>query len=457
MALVRSLRARVVLWVSVALIVLFAVTIVGLDIAFRTSSERAVRELLDVQALGLIALAEPAGQGELMMPDAAIDPQFGVANSGLFGALFDGNGRILWQSLSLLGRDFPVDELPAPDEQHYARLDVPGFPPLEALLIGITWEFGSGRAEPFTFAIALSLEPYDARQRAFRRNLIGWFTGITLTMLTVVGGLLTFVLLPLRRLERQVREVEAGERVSLTGRYPTELVGLAENLNALIDTERRRLVRYRNTLDDLAHSLKTPLAAMRTMLTELKPRVNDGEQVDALERELERMDQRVSYQLRRARASGATGLGTEPVPVAPTVQDLKLTLDKVYRDKAVTCELDVAPTAAFRGDPGDLTEILGNLMDNAYKYCRSRVRVSATSTSDRLVIAIGDDGRGISDEFAAVLFERGKRADESVPGQGIGLAVVRETVGLYRGTLSVGRSELGGAEIRVELARAGAP
>jgi two-component system sensor histidine kinase PhoQ len=274
-------------------------------------------------------------------------------------------------------------------------------------------------------------------------------------MLIVVGGLLTFVLLPLKRLERQVREVEAGERVSLTGRYPSELVGLAANLNTLIDTERRRLARYRNTLDDLAHSLKTPLAAMRTLLAELKPR-SDVPQLNAFGRELERMEQRVSYQLRRARASGATGFGTEPVPVGPIVEDLQQTLDKVYRDKRVTCERHIAPGAAFRGDPGDLTEILGNLMDNAYKYCRARVRVAAESTADRLIITIGDDGRGISAEFAATLFQRGKRADESVPGQGIGLAVVRETVELYRGTLDVGRSELGGAELRIELARAGA-
>jgi two-component system sensor histidine kinase PhoQ len=109
----------------------------------------------------------------------------------------------------------------------------------------------------------------------------------------------------------------------------------------------------------------------------------------------------------------------------------------------------------FRGDPGDLTEILGNLMDNGYKYCKSRVRVTARSSRERLVLTVGDDGRGITAEEAATLFQRGKRADESVPGQGIGLAVVRETVELYRGTLDVGRSELGGAELRVELARAG--
>ncbi len=115
----------------------------------------------------------------------------------------------------------------------------------------------------------------------------------------------------------------------------------------------------------------------------------------------------------------------------------------------------MAPGASFRGDPADLTEILGNLMDNAYKYCAGRVRVKAESTPERLAITVADDGKGIDDEFAAQLFQRGKRADESVPGQGIGLAVVRETVELYRGSLSVGKSDLGGAELRVELSRAG--
>ncbi len=450
MPLVRSLRARVVLWVSVALVVLFAVTIAGLDVAFQRSIDQARLELLEVQVLGLIALAEPDANGQLTLPPDAMDPQFEVANSGLYGALFDANGKAVWQSLSLLGRDFPVDDLAAVGEQRHIKLDVPGFPPLDSLLYGINWE---GNAQ-YTFAIAVSLEPYNERQAAFRRNLIGWFLGITLTMLIVISGLLTFVLLPLRRLERQVREVEAGERVSLTGRYPTELVGLADNLNALIDTERRRLSRYRNTLDDLAHSLKTPLAAMRTLLSERKAGPQDVP-AEALNRELDRMDQRVSYQLRRARASGATGLGMEPVPVGPVVEDLRQTLDKVYRDKHVACAVVVSPTAAFRGDPGDLTEILGNLMDNAYKYCRGQVRVTGQSTPEYLVVTVGDDGRGISAEDAARLFERGIRADESVPGQGIGLAVVRETVELYRGTLDVGRSALGGAEISVKLARAG--
>jgi two-component system sensor histidine kinase PhoQ len=453
MALVRSLRARVVLWVSVALVVLFAATGIVLDVAFRNSMDQARRDLLEVQVLGLIAGVDDAS-GELSLPTDNLDPQLQVANSGTYGALYSDDGSAAWQSLSLLGRDFPIDYLAVAGEERFERLDVPGFPPLEALLMGVTWEFANGRATDYTFAIALSLEPYNERQAAFRRILISWFLGITLTMLVVLSGLLTFVLLPLRRLERQVREVEAGERVQLTGRYPSEIVGLADNLNTLIDTERRRLARYRNTLDDLAHSLKTPLAAMRTLLAEVKTRFADPAH-ESLNRELERMDQRVSYQLRRARATGASGLGTEPVLVAPIVDDLKQTLDKVYRDKRVTCTVEIAAHAVFRGDPGDLTEVLGNLMDNGYKYCKSKVHVAASSSSDRLVVTVGDDGRGISAAEVETLLQRGKRADESVPGQGIGLAVVRETVELYRGTLDVGRSALGGAELRVELARAG--
>ena len=161
MALVRSLRARVVLWVSVALVVLFAITIVGLDIAFRDSTDAARRELLEVQVLGLIALAEPDASGELNLPTDAIDPQFEVANSGLYGALYAGDGSAVWQSLSLLGRDFPVDDLATAGEQRQLTLDVPGFAPLEALLMGITWEFADGRTADYTFAIALSLEPYN--------------------------------------------------------------------------------------------------------------------------------------------------------------------------------------------------------------------------------------------------------------------------------------------------------
>jgi two-component system sensor histidine kinase PhoQ len=458
MPIVHSLRARVVLWVSVALTVLLAVTIVGLDAVFRRSTERAIEELLQAQLLGLIAVAAETADGNLTVPDENVirdlDPQFSLADSGVYGTLWDADGVPTWRSSSLLDSDLAVPQWPAPGEQYYVRLQPPGLPELQMLVMGVTWEFAEGYILPYTFGVAVSLEPYATRQAAFRRNLIGWFVGVTVTMVLMLAGLLRFVLRPLRRLEREVREVEAGERSRLSAELPTELVGLAGNLNALIETEHKRLARYRNTLDDLAHSLKTPLAAMRTLLAETRGGASTA-QVQALNRELDRMDQRVSHQLRRARAGGATGLGVEPVAVEPVIHDLVATLDKVYRDKGVSCELDIAPRAMFRGDPGDLSEILGNLLDNAYKYCKRRVLVGVTTRAGGVTIRVGDDGPGVAKAVVDKLFERGARADESVPGQGIGLAVVNETVELYHGMLTVGTSALGGAEITVSLGRAG--
>jgi two-component system sensor histidine kinase PhoQ len=264
-------------------------------------------------------------------------------------------------------------------------------------------------------------------------------------------GLLTFVLRPLRRLEYQVREVEAGTRQQLAGEMPSELAGLAGNLNALIATERRRLVRYRNLLDDLAHSLKTPLAAMRTLLN----RKGHETLTEDLDREVDRMDQRVSYQLRRARASGATGLGVEPTAVAPIVHDLVDTLDKVYRDKQVRCQLDLAAGLKFYGDGGDLSEMLGNLLDNAYKYCAEAVTARAGEAERMLWFEIENDGDALDPQAFDGLLERGARADESVPGQGIGLAVVREAVALYNGSIRLVASSSAPSCIRIELGRPG--
>lgn len=453
MKLLGSLRARVVLWIGVALTLLFAVTIVGLDLAFSGTTNRAVEEYLQSQLLGLIALAQEDATGELSLPADAINPEFQVADSGLFAVLWDAEGYPFWRSPSVIEWRFDIRDVPAPGEQRQFRIRPEGLPPLAVLVRGIEWELSDGRFVPYAFGVAVSLDPYIERREAFRRNLVGWFVAMLLTVVLVVAGLLAWVLRPLRRLERQVRDVESGARAQIDTALPTELAGLAGNLNALIDTERRRLARYRHMLDDLAHSLKTPLAAMRALLTESRL---TGEAADGLDRELDRMQQRVSYQLRRARATGATGIGLEPAPLAPVVEELKQTLDKVYHDKAVDCRVHVSAGAVFRGDRGDLTEIIGNLLDNAYKYCERRVTVDVETRRGRLVIVVGDDGPGIETGQADALLERGKRADESVPGQGIGLAVVRETVELYNGRLEIGTSALGGAALRIELARAGA-
>lgn len=442
-----SLRSRVLIWVSIALVGIFAATIVGLDLTFKRTTEDAVRELLEVQLLGLLATAQPDLESGLTLSDDLADPRFGLSGSGLFGGLWDDAGRLVWRSWSSLDQELDFGPLPPPGERSALRLTPPGMPPLEAALMGVSWEFEDGRVRNYSFGVAQSLAPYVAQQRSFRWNLVGWFASMTALMLVVVGLVLGWTLQPLRRLENEVRAVEQGEQERLGASYPTELTGLARNLDVLIETERRRQSRYRNTLDDLAHSLKTPMAVLRNQLAELPP---GGEGHAPLTEQLDRVDERVSYHLQRARASGAIGLGLAPVNVTTVAQDLKDSLDKVYRDKGVTCELDLPAELMFRGDQGDLLEVLGNVMDNAYKFAAGRVRVRGERRGG-LELTVDDDGPGLRNHAAQDVTERGARIDESVPGQGIGLAVVREIVELYHGHLSLEQSELGGLHARVTL------
>jgi two-component system sensor histidine kinase PhoQ len=220
----------------------------------------------------------------------------------------------------------------------------------------------------------------------------------------------------------------------------------------LLDGERQRIKRYRDTLGNLAHSLKTPLAVMRQSLGSV-----DGATKQALDAEVDRMTDIIEHQMKRAVTSGGVLLGQQPVDLAPVVADLRSALIKVYGNKDLLFEVSVAAGAQFIGDRADVTELLGNLLDNACKWCRSRVRIVATLDADAvdsrhaLRIVIDDDGPGIAEADRAKVLQRGGRVDEATPGHGIGLSMVHDTVAQYGGTMRIDASELGGARFELAL------
>ena len=169
-----------------------------------------------------------------------------------------------------------------------------------------------------------------------------------------------------------------------------------------------------------------------------------------LAEQIRRMDEIVTYQLERARGRPAATL-SPPIPLAPTVERLLATLTKLHADRAVRVERDLEPGLSFRGAEGDLLEVVGNLLDNAFKWCQTKVRIGARRESDLVVLWVEDDGPGISAEQGQGLGERGARLDLTTPGHGIGLAVAREICAAYGGDLAIARSPLGGARIRVRL------
>jgi two-component system sensor histidine kinase PhoQ len=447
-----SLNRRLLTSVFVLLIVFFGLTIVLLDLLFRDLSERSLRESLDAQIVALVGASEPDDHGNVLPAGPLAEVRLKQPGSGLYAEIRTRRGIQLWRSPSVVGTEIDFGSGVAPGARRYERRQLADGSQVMALTSGLSWEIARGESRDFVFSVATDLAPYDAQLQRYRGQLLGWFLGLAILLLVGLAVLLRWVLKPVRGIEAEIREIEAGSRDSLGLKLPRELSGLAANLNALLTGERRRAERYRNTLGNLAHSLKTPLAVMRTAVSTETTK----ERQRLIDEQIDRMDRIVQHQLKRAAATGASVVGRSAVAVQPLLAELRAALLKVYSSKDLLFELDVTRGTQFAGDRGDLFELLGNLLDNACKWCHARVGVSVRRAVDatgraQLQIVIEDDGAGIAAHDRQRMLERGARADEAVPGQGLGLAMVQEIVALYEGRLDIGDSRLGGARIVVTL------
>jgi len=448
-----SLSSRLLISVSVLLLVFFGVTIGVLNNAFTEAGEQARRDILDGHLVALLAAAEPDDDAELALPDRLREPRFGQIGSGLYGELRDDDGSVLWRSESGLGLEIPEGVVPEIGKQLFARENLLDGTPLLTLSLAVDWEFDDGDSKSYVFKVAESLDSFNAQIAGFRSQLFGWFAAVAFTMLLAFSFLLRSLMKPLRKIETEIGEIESGKRASLSDRFPAELTGVARNMNLLIDSERARSDRYRFTLDNLAHSLKTPLAAMRALLDD-----RQNEQFgDRFDEQIDRMDEIVRYQLRKPAASVADNLTLQSVYIEKEVTRLIDGLKKVYHDKQPQFDISIEAGMQFRGDTGDFLELAGNLLDNACKWCEQRVRISAVPSvgaraiASGMVLTVADDGPGIPQDAADALLQRGMRLDEATPGHGIGLAVVKDIARSYGGQLSIQTSKLGGAEITVSI------
>lgn len=446
-----SLSRRLLVSVAVPLALFFGVMMVVLDTGFRALSERSLHQLLDAQIVTLIAAAEPASGGGYDAPLTGLDTRLATPDSGLYAQIRSSSH--LWRSPSMAGVPIDFGAPLAQGERQFSDATI-GHTRVAIESRGISFEDDPTQAHALTFSVGVSLTPYEEQLWLFRSRMLGWFSGLMLLLLLSLAALLRRVLAPLRRLEREIHEVEEGRSEMLGSGYPRELSGVARHLNALLIGERKRVARYRDTLGNLAHGLKTPLAVMRSAMSH-----EDGAGTPArvIGTEIDRMTDIIEHQLKRAAASGGALLGQAPVPVAAVAADLRSALLKVYSRKDLAIELAIQDGSHFIGDRGDFVELLGNLVDNACKWCREKVRVSATMEDGgaggrgNLTLIVEDDGPGIAEENRAKVLQRGVRTDENVPGHGLGLAMVHDTVDLYGGRLAVDASPLGGARFAVRL------
>jgi two-component system sensor histidine kinase PhoQ len=380
---------------------------------------------------------------DLWLPEQLLEARLNQPESGLYAMVIDATGAQLWRSPSAVtthlreaAQDMP---LLSTGERAFSRLA--GF---FRFSYQVLWQTEAGQDIPLMFSVLETAEPLDAAVGTYRRSLVFWLGGSAVLLLACQAGILAWGLRPLDKLSRDLARIEDGETDRLEGVYPRELQGITDNLNTLLNTEQDRRSRVRNTLSDLAHSLKTPLAVIR----------GAGEQDpgyrELVKEQTGRMEQIVSYQLQRS--SGGSHKLLQVIEVDAVAQRLRHSLHKVYADQLLDIDLHVEAGCVFRGDERDLLEVLGNLMDNACKYGKRQVRLSARGGGRQaLRLTIEDDGAGISPEMTELITERGIRADSQRAGQGIGLAVVADIVSSYGGELSIHDSELGGARIEVRL------
>lgn len=282
--------------------------------------------------------------------------------------------------------------------------------------------------------------------------LIASFVGLLFMAAGFLGarrGLTSF-----RRLRTRLGAVRTGHERRVAGEYPTEVQPLVDDLNALLDHRDRAVKRAIAAAGDLAHGLKTPLA----LLAQEAGRAGEAgytELADNISQQVERMSRQINYHLARARAAASGAAGAEPCAVAPCVDALVRTLFKLHAQRSLNISSTIAPDAAVRVQREDLDEILGNLLENACKWARSRIALQTAAAGGMWIMTIDDDGPGLEPALRDVVLERGVRIDEASPGSGLGLAIVRDLVELYGGSISLHDSPLGGLRARIALPAAG--
>jgi signal transduction histidine kinase len=274
----------------------------------------------------------------------------------------------------------------------------------------------------------------------------------------VLGGLILMVaglfglrqgLMPFRRLRERLMAVRMGDDRRVEGVYPSEVQPLIDDLNALLEERQKAVKRAIATAGDLAHCLKTPLALLAQeadrAASEGNPELaeNIGQQVD-------RMSRQVTYHLARARAASGVASAV-PCPVAPSTEALIRTVLKLYAGRELEISPDVAGDLCARVQRQDLDEMLGNLLDNACKWAKSKIVLKASRSGSVIVFTVDDDGPGLDRALQSAVLERGVRIDESAPGSGLGLAIVRDLAELYGGSVSLDDSALGGLQARLLL------
>jgi signal transduction histidine kinase len=462
----RSLSFRLLAATLVAL--LLALLLAGLLLAglFRDHVLRQYGSTLTAQLDQVTARLEFDAAGRPQLDPATLtDPRWSRPYAGLYWQV-DGRSaagqrgvlrsRSLWDAELLA----PADTL-ADGSVHLHEVAGPGG--TRVLLAERTVRRDDAAGSPWRLLVAGDLRETDAAIGRFNGRLAASLAGLALLLCAAAIAQVAVGLAPLRALQRALAAVHGGQQARLEGRFPSEVQPLIDDFNAVLERNAEVVARARTQAGNLAHAIKTPLAALDQAAQAAQaadptsPRPGTSAELAALVREQVAVARRhVDWHLARSRAAAAQGLPGARAEIAPLVAGLLRVMARLHAERDLAFEsTPVDPGCAFAGEAQDLQEMLGNLLDNACKWARQNVSVAATTVASpsgpRLQIVVQDDGPGIATHRRHAVMARGTRLDESVPGSGLGLAIVQELAGLYGGQVTLDHAASGGLRVLLDL------
>jgi|GEM_PF-3886203 len=284
---------------------------------------------------------------------------------------------------------------------------------------------------------------FHAEMKALKKQWIQWLAIGSVVVIVLLLLLLQWLLTPLVQLSDEVGAIESGNQLTFNKSYPLEVAPLIASIHSLLNHERGLQKRFRRTLDNLAHALKTPLAALQTLFDNHRKDQSWGKEVQD---QLSAMSIMIDYQLKKASAVGHTYY-VKPIKIRPIANAIVSAVSKVYVDRSIEFIVGIEPSETIKMEKGDVMEALGNLIENAAKYGTSKVGVFFENET----LIIEDDGDGLDPQDAKRILKRGFRLDQQEAGSGIGLAVVNDLVAEYNGAMSFSESRWGGLRVQVSF------
>ncbi len=438
-----SIHSRILFSALIILILFMSLTALVLEKAFRENVENAQREYLRTQIYTLLATAEINDESQLQLPLEIAEPRLNISESNLHARVMTVSDKIVWQSKSMLNTKIPLPSRIKTGEFSFSN-KTQGSNTYALVNFTTIWVTEKGE-RAFVFQVAENKAVLNSQITLFQQNLWGWLAGVSLILIIIQTFILRWGLKPLRHVAEDLSKIEKGETNKLSGEYPKELTPLTNNLNQLLESSQQQLTRYRDALGNMAHSLKTPIAVLQGIIenTSIKEKNTAAEQLTTI-------NTIVEYQLQRAATMGRLQ-STQAIALLPVTQKIMTTLSKVYKDKQTEAQLNISSTLNIKVDKGDLYELLGNLIENAFKWSNKKVTVSAEAVSGQTKIIVEDDGPGINKKEQELILLRGQRADQNTPGHGLGLAMVNDMLLLYKGSMQISKSSLGGAKIIINI------